>query len=251
MVKTKQKQKQILIVGSIFLAVVALTVLALYLYPKAPEDTLSSRNLSDFMEGNYPIGMDVSEYQGEIDWHTVADSGIRFVFIKVGSRGTTEGNLYPDSMAQSYYAGAKDAGLQVGAYFFSQAITVEEAEAEAQFALEQISGWKLDLPVVYDWEWGGDGSRTTGVSQDTLTQCAESFCKIIADAGLAPMLYFNEYQGLAQMDLERLSQYPFWLAQYDGELTFPHPFSYWQYTCTGTVPGISGNVDLNIQILEE
>ncbi len=199
--------------------------------------------------GSYMTGIDVSGYQGDIDWQKVRDSGIRFVFIKVGSRGTTEGGLYPDTYAQGYYEGAKAAGLLVGAYFFSQAITPQEAKEEARFALKQIDGWALDLPLAYDWEWGGEDSRTTGLSRETLTQCALDFCEIIENHGYSAMLYFNESQGLEQMELTALSQYPFWLAQYDGEMNFPHAISFWQYSQAGTVDGIDGPVDLNICIL--
>ncbi len=200
--------------------------------------------------GDYTTGIDVSDYQGEIDWQQVKSCGVSFVIIKIGSRGTTEGKLYPDVRAREYYDGAKAAGLQVGAYFFSQAVTPQEAREEAAFALEQIEGWILDFPVAYDWEWGGEESRTTGLDRDTLTQCAQAFCEAIETGGFTPMLYFNESQGLEQMDLERLQSYPFWLAQYDGELTFPHPIAFWQYSQSGTVAGIQGPVDLNICILE-
>ncbi len=204
-----------------------------------------------YRAGKFSTGIDVSGYQGQIDWQKVKAAGIEFVFIKVGSRGTTEGGLYPDSFSQSYYEGAKAAGLQVGAYFFSQAITPEEAQEEARFALEQMAGWELDLNIVYDWEWGGENSRTTGLDKDTLTQCAAAFCRIMEDAGLEPMLYFNESQGLEQMELTQLQDYPFWLALYDGAMDFPHPIAYWQYSRTGKVDGIDGDVDLNICLIQD
>lgn len=248
-----------IIVGTIA-AVAVLVFLFILFLPKQevsePQVTTESApfalDANGFMtySGAYTTGIDVSGYQGEIDWQKVKKAGIEFVFIKVGSRGTTEGKLYEDDFARRNYEGAKEAGIQTGVYFYSQAITPEEALEEARFTLEQIAGWELDLPVVYDWEWGGEGSRTTALDKETLTLCAESFCQTIEEAGYSPMLYFNKSQGLEQMDLDRLKKYPFWLAQYGGEMTFPYDIQYWQYSQTGTVYGIDGNVDLNICILE-
>ena len=228
--------------------------------PPAPEVT-GFYNPDDFMldengfmtclTGEYAAGIDVSSYQTEVNWQQVQDAGVEFVFIRVGHRGSTEGQLYEDVMAQKHYTGAKEAGLKVGAYFFSQAVTPKEAEEEAWFVLKQIADWELDLPVAYDWEWGGEDSRTTGLSKTMLTQCNRSFCEIIQNAGLQPMIYFNPYQGLEQMDLQALEEYPFWLALYDSGLDFPYQVDYWQYTQEGTVPGIAGTVDLNILLPTE
>lgn len=212
-----------------------------------PDDfVLDENGFMTCLNREYVAGIDVSSHQTEVNWQQVKDAGIEFVFIRVGYRGSTKGTLYEDEKAQDHYIGAKEAGLQIGAYFYSQAITPKEAEEEAWFVLKQIADWELDLPVTYDWEWGGEDSRTTGLSETILTQCNRSFCEIIQNAGLQPMIYFNAYQGLEQMDLQQLEEYPFWLALYDGGLDFPYRVDYWQYTQTGTVPGIEGAVDLNI-----
>ena len=207
---------------------------------------LDEQGFMTCLTSEYSTGIDVSFYQGEIDWQQVRDAGVEFVFIRVGSRGTTEGKLYEDEMAQQYYEAAKAAGLQVGAYIYSQAITPKEAEEEAWFVLQQVANWELDLPVAYDWEWGGEGSRTDNMDPQMLTQCCLSFCTIIQNAGLRPVLYFNAYQGLEQMELDKLTDIPFWLAMYDAPMEFPYRVDYWQYTAAGTVPGIEGPVDLNI-----
>ena len=230
-------------------------------YEPPPPETTGFYNPDDFVldengfmtcqTGEYATGIDVSEYQTEVNWQEVKAAGVEFVFIRVGRRGSTEGKIYSDEMAQSHYDGAKEAGLQVGAYFFSQAITPKEAEEEAWFTLKQIDDWELDLPVVYDWEWGGEDSRTTGLPNAMLTQCNRSFCEVIQNAGLQPMIYFNGYQGLMQMDLSQLEEYPFWLALYDSGLDFPYQVDYWQYTQEGTVSGITGPVDLNIFLPNE
>ena len=269
--RKKVNNKQLLWIGICAVVVMALilTVIFLFMNAKTPEDLsyqpvptepplVSYYNPDDFildengfmtcLTEDYSIGIDVSSHQGEVDWQQVKDAGIEFVFIRVGRRGTTEGQLYLDELAQQNYQGAKEAGLKVGAYFFSQAITPKEAEEEAWFVLKEVADWELDLPMVYDWEWGGEGSRTTDLSPSILTQCNLSFCQIIYNAGLEPMIYFNEHQGLEQMDLEALKWYGYWLAMYDSPMIFPYQVDCWQYTQTGTVPGIEGNVDLNIYL---
>lgn len=217
--------------------------------PYAPEDFV--RNREGFMECvtvPYSTGIDVSFYQGVIDWEKVKADGVEFVFIRIGGRGSTAGELYTDDNAQSYYEGAKAAGLQVGAYFFSQAITEEEAIEEAEFSLQLVENWELDLPIVYDWEYIGPEERTGRINRRLLTQCTLAFCQTIESAGQKPMIYFNESQGKDLLDLEQLQQYPFWLAMYDGQMDFPYRVDYWQYTETGKVDGIDAKVDLNIYL---
>lgn len=215
--------------------------------PYSQEDFV--RNKDGFMECvsvPFTTGIDVSFYQGTIDWEKVKAAGVEYVFIRVGGRGSSDGTLYTDENAQTYYKGAKEAGLQVGAYFFSQAISVEEAREEAEFALKQVKKWKLDLPLAYDWEWAEKGSRTDAMKGNLLTACTKAFCQVIEEAGLQPMIYFNESQGLDMLDLEELQQYPFWLAMYDGAMDFPYRVDYWQYSESGKVDGIDASVDLNI-----
>lgn len=270
--KEKINQKQLLWISIAVLAAMLLVLVGVYAAmnnaeppppPETPEETLpaSYYNPEDFqldengfmscLTADYETGIDVSFYQGEIDWQQVKAAGVEFVFIRVGSRGTTEGKLYADEMAQQYYQGAKDAGLQVGAYFYSQAVTPKEAEEEAWFVLDQIANWELDKPVAYDWEWGGQDSRTDGIDPYMLNLCCVSFCNIIENAGLQPMIYFNAYQGLEQMDLPFLQDIPFWLAMYDTPMEFPYRVDYWQYTAEGTIPGIAGIVDLNIHLISQ
>lgn len=218
--------------------------------PYQPSDFAPDENgYLTCMAGQSRLGIDVSGFQGQIDWQRVKAAGVEFVFIRVGGRGTTQGGLYTDDYAQTYYQGAKAAGLQVGAYFFSQAITPGEAREEAFFVLKQVAAWELDLPVVYDWEWVDSTSRTAQMEGGILTRCTEEFCRIIAEAGLSPMIYFNTTQALELLELERLAAYPFWLAQYDTGLHFPYRVDYWQYSCTGRVDGIEGDVDLNLHLL--
>ena len=133
----------------------------------------------------------------------------------------------------------------VGAYFFSQAVTPEEAVEEAQFILDMIQDWKLDMPIVFDWEDAG-GTRPVGMDPRTLTDCAKAFCQTIEDAGYEAMVYTNWNQAFYDYYLEELTDYGLWLAMYEAEMVFPYKIDMWQYSCTGSVPGINGDVDLNI-----
>ena len=220
-----------------------------------PQPEANPLDLGDFaMVGDYltcltapsALGIDVSEWQEEVDWQQVKAAGVEFAMIRAGWRGSEIGVLTEDTLAQIHYAGAKAAGVQVGVYFFSQAISVEEAVEEAEFLLHIIDGWELDMPVVYDWEFISADSRTGKLDARTLTDCTKAFCDKVSQAGFAPMVYFNADQAVERMYLRELTEYGFWLAQYDTVLNYPYKIDMWQYTETGTVPGISGNVDINL-----
>ena len=191
------------------------------------------------------MGIDVSKYQSEIDWEQVKEAGFSFVMIRVGYRGYGQaGTMRPDEMADNHYRGAKAAGLEVGAYFFSQAINEEEAREEALYALELTENWELDLPIVYDWEYISEEARTAEVDADTLTICAKAFCQEISDAGRKTMIYVSPWFG--NLHLDQLNEYPQWIALYKDYMDYKHHFDMWQYTCTGSVPGVEGEVDINI-----
>ena len=196
-------------------------------------------------------GLDVSEYQEDIDWQQVRAAGFDFAFIRIGYRGYTTGNIYEDDRARANLAGAKAAGLEVGVYFYAQAVSPEEAEAEAQWCLDYLSGEELDLPVVYDWEFIGGGSRTADMDKATLTECAKTFCAAVESAGYESMIYFNAHVGTDLLDLNQLRDHPWWLAQYKPAPDFPHRVDFWQYTDQGTIPGIKGNVDIDLMFIYE
>ena len=199
------------------------------------------------LAGPSVLGLDVSSFQGEIDWEQVRQAGFEFVIIRIGGRSYgEEGNLYDDDYAYSNYTGAREAGLQVGVYFFSQAISPEEAREEALFVLDRTDGWELDFPIVYDWEYINDTARTANVDQRTLTDCTLAFCRTIEKADREAMVYFNPTQVNKRFYLDELLGYHFWLAMYSDRMTFPHKVDMWQYTCEGTVPGIEGPVDINL-----
>lgn len=197
-------------------------------------------------------GIDVSYYQGNIDWEQVRDSGIEFAMVRLGYRGYgEEGKLVEDKLAHQNIKGALDAGLKVGIYFFSQAITVEEALEEAEFVLTRIKDYDITMPVVFDWEYISEEARTAKMDRRTLTDCYKAFCDKIAEAGYTPMSYFNTYQSRQLMYLHELEDYPFWLALYSDRMTFPYRFEMWQYTDSGHVPGIEGEVDINLFFTSE
>lgn len=201
------------------------------------------------------LGVDVCSYQGQIDWQQVAAAGVEYAIIRVGGRGWgPEGKLYTDEYAQINYDGAKAAGLQVGTYFFSQATTVEEAQEEAQYVLQIMDGWELEMPVVFDWEqiptWTDPESRTAEMDARTVTDCTVAFCEEIRAAGYMPMFYTNTHQYETFLYATEVDSYGVWAAQYSDRLTFPYYLNMWQYTDSGTVPGIAGEVDLNLYFPE-
>jgi len=215
--------------------------------PYGPADfTYNEAGYLTCSAGNAVLGIDVSEFQQEIDWEQVKNAGIEYVMIRIGWRGQETGRIVEDSMAQANYAGAKAAGLKIGAYFFSQAITEQEAVAEAEFAMNAIRRWKLDMPLVYDWEYVGADARTGSMDPRLLTDCTKAFCDTVALGGYEPMIYFNSYQAEHLLYLEELTEYPFWLAMYTDQMDYPYAVDMWQYSCTGAVPGVPTDVDLNL-----
>ncbi len=201
--------------------------------------------------GDSRVGIDVSSHQGKIDWTQVASTDVELVMVRAGYRGYGKtGKLVQDEFARTNISQARQNGLDVGAYFFSQAVSVKEAEEEARMLLDTIKGLELTLPVVYDWEYISAEARTANVDPRTLTDCALAFCSIIEEAGYTPMVYFNTYQGNHMMYLAELKQYDFWLAWYSDRMIFPYKLRMWQYTDSGRVDGIEGNVDLNVYFPE-
>ncbi len=205
------------------------------------------------LSGRSMLGIDVSSHQKFIDWQAVAGEGVEFAMVRVGYRGWGNGQILPDEMAQTNLQGAADAGLQLGVYFYSQAVSEEEARQEAQFVLEQLGGRQLQLPVVFDWEIFSEQGRTANVDAETLERCIFAFCDTIEAAGYDTMLYFNLDISMRLLDLVGLQEkgFPFWLAMYTDQMTYPHRVDMWQYSESGRVKGIEGNVDLNLYFVYE
>jgi GH25 family lysozyme M1 (1,4-beta-N-acetylmuramidase) len=199
-------------------------------------------------------GIDVSYHQNKIDWKAVAADGIDFAMIRVGYRGYETSLLNLDRRFNIYINGALSAGLKVGVYFFSQALTAEEAAEEAAFVLNCIEPYDITYPVVFDWEVAGaEEARTNDMNPETLTECAAAFCDAVADAGYSPMIYVSKRFALLKLDLSKLSDYGIWYCEYkDGYSPpeFPYDFQIWQYADDGEVDGITGGVDLNISFID-
>ncbi len=193
-------------------------------------------------------GIDVSQYQGKIDWEAVAADGVEFAFVRVGYRGYGEaGKLKEDERYAENIEGAVKAGIKVGVYFYSQAITEAEAIEEANFVLERIAPYKIECPVVVDVEMvtGADG-RMNKISAAERSYYAVKFCETVETAGYRPMIYHNLEVGAVKLDLPELEKYDRWFASYSDTLYFPYDYKVWQYSESGKVNGIKGAVDLNI-----
>ncbi len=192
-------------------------------------------------------GIDVSDLQGDIDWYAVKSDGIDFAMLRCGRRGQTEGGLYTDSKFFQNVTGATQAGLPFGVYFYSQATNEDEAREEAEYVLNLINGTGVLYPVVYDQENVSSGeARANGLSSEQLTKNAQTFCDTVENAGYTPMIYGNQYD-LSRLSVSKL-ECSVWYAEYDCEhptSTF-HDLIMWQYSHTGTVSGVSTQVDLNI-----
>jgi GH25 family lysozyme M1 (1,4-beta-N-acetylmuramidase) len=195
------------------------------------------------------LGVDVSHHQKKIDWARVAADGIDFAMIRVGYRGAEQGTLKEDTFFRDNITGAAVAGVSVGAYFFSQATSEAEAVQEADYVIDALSGAAVTMPVVFDMEEvAGAESRVEGLSPERVTSCARAFCDRVSEAGYMPAIYANTRWFVARMNLADLSDYGKWLAQYFESPAYPYEFAIWQYTNTGRVDGIEGDVDMNLAL---
>ncbi len=204
------------------------------------------------MEGvKTSLGVDVSSHQGVINWNKVADAGVEFAIIRAGGRyyGVNSGTIFADARFQSNLKGAMAAGLETGVYFFSQAISVEEAREEARFVLDQIRDTPFHGPVVFDWEnIGTDKARTDHMTAPQVTAAALAFCQMVEEAGYQPMIYFNRYIAYELYQLDQVQQYPFWVADFNSQPRFYYEYTVWQYSDKGRISGIPEAVDLNISL---
>lgn len=221
--------------------------------PESPLDmnSIVTRNGYSFYKENEQItsymGVDVSEYQGFIDWEKVKESGVDFAMIRVGYRSYGGGEIKFDERFFDNLEGANAAGIKTGVYFFSQAINTDEAIAEADAVIDAIAPYKITYPVVYDWEIiYNDNARTDSVTVEQLTDNCVAFCERVKSAGYTPMIYQNLRASLFKLDLPRIAEYDFWLAEYGEKPSYFYDYKIWQYSESGIVPGIDGNVDMNI-----
>ena len=192
-------------------------------------------------------GIDVSSFQGDIDWEDVKADGVDFAMIRVGYRGYGTGKMMLDEYFHANMRGAIDAGIDVGVYFFSQAITEEEAIEEAEFVLREIKGYDITYPIAYDMETiPHDTARTDTLTGRQITDHTIAFCDTIKAAGYKTTVYANRRFLVLKLDLSRLTAYDTWYAAYVSYPDYPYDFQMWQFTDTGSVDGIEGDVDINI-----
>ena len=203
--------------------------------------------------GDSSVGINVNYKDGDIDWAQVKESGVDFAMIRVGWRGQKNGNIVLDSKFEENIAGATEAGLQVGVYFYSKAINAQEAEEEATFVLEQIRLYSVTYPVGIYWEYSTneDGSmnqsaRTIQCNGDQVTDVIEAFCNKVKQSGRTPCYYASKTMAYDTLDLGRLSGFDLWYAEYRSQPSFYYDFKMWQYTEEGNVPGISQKVPLTL-----
>lgn len=190
-------------------------------------------------------GIDVSKFQGTIDWNAVKADGITFAIIRCGYRGYGTGALVEDSTYRQNIQGAINAGLKVGVYFYSQAINEAEAVEEASMVLSLVSGYSLPLGVYYDTE-SVAGGRANAISAAQRTACAVAFCETIRNAGYKAGVYSYASWFYNALNFANISKYNIWIAQYRDTLSFNYKYNIWQYTGSGRVNGISTAVDMNI-----
>jgi len=191
------------------------------------------------------IGIDVSTFQGTIDWDKVKTEKLDFAMIRIGYRGSSEGTIQADDMYKTNLKGAKSAGLKVGVYFFSQANTTDEAVEEAKYVIRHIRGRGITYPVVFDMEYM-ENDRISNLTDKERTQIADAFCTIIKNNGYTPMIYGNQKWLLRDINLSFLTKYYTWLAHYSDTTNYPYTYKMWQYSDSGKISGIKNHADLDI-----
>lgn len=197
------------------------------------------------------LGIDVSKWNGNIDWNAVKNSGVSYVIIRCGYRGSTTGALIEDPMFRSNIQGATKAGLKVGIYFFTQAVNEVEAVEEASMVLSLISGYNISYPVFLDVEaTSGNNGRADGISVSARTAVCKAFCQTISNSGYKAGIYANKTWLNSFIDTPSLTGYKIWLAQYAAAPSYTRTkYDMWQYSSKGKIAGISKEVDMNISYM--
>ena len=193
--------------------------------------------------------LDVSQFQGEVDWQAVADAGIKHAMLRVGYRGYGSGKLVVDECFEQNIQGATEAGIEVGVYFFSQAISEQEAHEEAELVIEQIAPYDIKLPVAIDVERiTTDTARADALDKASRTGYVHAFLEDIRKAGYTPMIYGGVFSFFEMLEPSEIQQYPVWYAFYDNYVYYPYAVQGWQYSEKASVPGVTGIVDMNLWV---
>lgn len=202
-------------------------------------------------KGDSKYGIDITGDYGEVDWVKVYDSGIRFVMLRAGYRGASSGKLIKDPNFAINALNARRAGLDVGAYFFSQAVNEREAVEEASALFVLSSGLNLSYPLCIRIDGAGGNGRADDLSEEERTSLAEAFCLTLRNSGVEPFVYASHKWLNNKLVTKRLEKYGIWLSEYHKTPTYEGYFDMWQYSGKGKVPGIQGEVGLNISYLKE
>ncbi len=199
--------------------------------------------------GTGTFGIDVSKWNGTIDWSKVAKSGVSYAILRCGFRGSTIGGLVEDAKFATNIRNATDNGIKVGVYFFTQAVNEVEAVEEASMCLTMVEGYKLAYPIFIDVE-SASGGRANGLTKDERTAVIKAFCKTISNAGYKAGVYANKSWLTTKINASELTGYVIWLAQYASSPTYTATrYDIWQYSDSGSLSGISGSVDLDLSYL--
>lgn len=196
------------------------------------------------LDGGNVMGIDISKHNGTVDWNAVKNAGVDFVILRCGYRGSSSGVLVEDEKFRENIKGASAAGLKIGIYFFSQAVNEMEAVEEASLTLSLIKNYKISYPVYIDVE--AANGRADGLSASERTKVITAFCETVRDSGYTAGVYSNKNWFTEKMNTGAFGNYRIWLAQYTETPTYTGRYDMWQYSSRGTIPGIKGDVDLNI-----
>ncbi len=197
------------------------------------------------------VGADISKYQDYVDFVKLKKAGVNYVMLRVGARGYGSGQIVLDEYFLDNIKRASDAGLEIGVYFFSQAITEAEAIEEANVVLENIKDYKISYPVAFDMEHiENDTARIDSLSKSEKTKITKAFLDTIQNAGYKAMIYGDKEWLLKDIDMSKLTAYDVWLSQMEDIPDYPYKFTMWQYTSTASIDGIAGYADLNISFID-
>ena len=215
--------------------------------------TMRQKQLAYYVDENVYsyVGADLSKYNGEVDFATLKQSGISFVMLRLGSRGYGSGQIMLDDKFVDYITKAAEAELNIGVYFYSQAITEEEAVEEANFVIENLANYQITYPVAFDMEYvPNDTARVEALNREEKTKVAKAFLDTVKNAGYQPMVYGTKEWLIKQVDLTKLTEYDIWLSQQEETPDYPYQFQMWQYSKEGRLAGADGELDLNVSFVD-
>ena len=219
------------------------------LFDKVIEKTTSTGGSgSNYAQADSPIiGIDVSEFNGTIDWNQVKAAGISYAYIRVGYRGYGYGSMVLDKQFYNNIKNASSVGMDIGLYFYTQAISTDEAIEEANYVIDKIQGYTIKYPIVIDTEQADPSERSRDLSKESRTNIMKAFCDRVTQAGYKGQIYASKCWFSERLNINDILNYDKWVAEYSSaeRTSFAYPYSVWQYTDSGTVTGISGNVDKN------